>query len=273
MKKQRITNPVLEKMKSVARNYDEIVIYLSILMSIIVQFVPDSFSWRNSFLVGTIYLGVISLVFVVLDMKKVIEEKNQKILFRNMFDAKTEIFNQIEKQRRRKSTRENIEIHIIGLKLRAISGVIHEMMNEIKSGKRILFNARIIIYYYDPDSFSQLISPLTPVTILSEIKSQYDQFSVITSANVGELQSYNSDHFFAQKKIKLECYSYTGLPSFWGFGIDKEVVFLGPFTWSNKTYTLVGPQNPCIMIGKDDDTSDIFSGFYYNRFDMFSSWK
>lgn len=273
MKKQKFTNPILEKMKIIARNYDEVVVYISILMSIIVQFVPDSFPWRNSFLLGTIYLGVTSLVFIVLDMKRIMEEKNQKILFRNMFDAKIEIFNQIEKQRKRKGAKEYLEIHIVGLKLRAISGVIHEMMNEIKNGKRVLYNTRIVIYYFDPKFFSQLISPTTPVSILPELKAQYNQFSVITSANVGELQSYNLDQFFMQKKIKLECYSYTSLPSFWGFGIDKEVVFLGPFTWNNKTYTLIGPQNPCIMIGKDDEANDIFSGFYYNRFDMFSSWK
>ncbi len=273
MKQSKAISPFLGRLRRLIRNYDEIIVYISIAVSIIIQFIPDRFSWKDSFFLGTIYLGVISLIFIVLDMKATIEQGNYRLFFRNMFEAKNEIFAQIEKRRKRKASKESLEVHIIGLKLRAISGIIHEMMNEIRNGRINIYNTKIVIYYFDPQFFSQLISPSVPEDIAKTLQAQYDQFSFITAANIRELNSYNNDQFFSQKKIKIECYTYDSFPAFWGFGIDKETIFIGPFTWSNKTYTLIGPQNPCVMISKEDEISDVVLDFHYNRCEMFSSWK
>ena len=264
---------ISENIRKIVRNYNEIIVYASILFSIIIQFIPDSFSWKDNLLLVCIYTGILSLIFILLDIKVTVDQKSRPISFRNMFDAKEEIFLQFQEMRRNKHLDETLEIHIIGLKLRAISALLHEFLRDVRQNLRTLHDTRFIIYYFDPNALSDLISPSTPPEISERLTNQYNQYKAISLANVHELMRYNDDPFFSAQNIKFECHAYKNFPSFWGFGIDKRIAFIGPFTWDSKNYVFVGPQNPCLKIDKEDETYKAIFESHYNRCLLYSNWS
>lgn len=273
MKKWRsVPGGLGHKLHILIRKYDEYVVYGSVIASIVVQFIPDSIPWRNSLLVGLIYAGIISLIFILLDMKSTVEGNAPIASFQNMFDAKDEIFHQFEEGRKRKAREELLHIQIVGLKLRAIAGLLHEFLTEVKQNKRVLYNAKITIYYFDPKSFHLLIPPTTQADLSSDIEQQYTQYEVITAANVKELLRYNTDALVSSRNILLECIPYSNFPSMWGFGIDEEIAFVGAFTWDTQYHTFIGPQNPCVMVDVTDDVADVLLKFHYNRCELYPIW-
>lgn len=272
MVRQSNIKVVGENIRTIIRKYDEYVVYVSIVASIIIQFIPDSVPWKDRALIVFIYSGILSLIFILLDMKNSIENRRQTVSFKNMFEARGTIFSKMEDIRRQKTHDEIIEVRIIGLKLRAITGLLHDLLGEIKENSRPLYNMRFIIYYFDPMSLDELISPNTPGEIDQQLKVQLEQFRIIVQANVSELLGYNSDEFFHIRNIKFQCCSYNIFPSFWGFGIDNKVAFVGPFTWNSRSQTIVGPQNPCIMVDESDEKGRLFFNFHYNRLQLYADW-
>lgn len=272
MTRQNNIRVIGENIRSIIRKYDEYVVYGSILASIIIQFVPDAVPWKDSAQIVLIYTGILSLIFILLDIKDIVERKEEAVWFQNMFEARDAIYSKIEETRKLKRRDEVVEVTIVGLKLRAIVGLLHQLNREIKEGARHLYKIRFLIYYYDPEALDDLICPNTPEQVSQKLKAQFDEFKIIIRANVNELHSYNEEELYRQLDITFRCYPYRNFPSFWGFGIDNEVAFVGTFTWDGDKYSFVGPQNRCMMVDETNELGHALLNFHYNRFQLYSDW-
>jgi hypothetical protein len=248
--------------KYLQKNWNAIVAALSVMGYFSFSLFPDTERYQKVFL----FLGANAIIWTVIELKVSMTRESLPGRYEDMRAARPDILNKIKKaiSQRRK---EELEIHIVGGRIRTISDMIREIRNDILTERLRARRVKFFLYCLDPEFVGSW--NLRGIKEVEAFKARNQSFSDLIKQFTQEMQEYNKSELLKKNEITLEVIPYNCFPSFYAFVIGKSMLFWGFFTWNNESEDFEGPTNPCFYIEKDMDHFDDYYTWVQSRVTFF----
>lgn len=228
------------------------------LLGFIFPVIKIDTKWLASF----VYLGLISLIFIVLEIRNFLLVEKKPQVFENMRAAENNIIELVMKATKKKKV-PPVNLKVVGNRLSRISPILSDIFRiakENKLGQRHIF---ITIYHIDPTVIDDFFFP--NVEDRKELIKKHKTFSENLNTNINWLKESAKETEF----IDIRFVSYRRTPYFYGYLIDGVHLFWGYFSWDKEAKDWIGPSNPCFYMKKHSEVLKGFVDWVENRLSIY----
>ncbi|WP_204346658.1 hypothetical protein [Psychroserpens algicola] len=260
MDREKLNN-FIDKLK---KTWEVYIVIISLIATLILNILPYLFpkiTIETEWIFATGYMGIIAIIFILLDIRKELQENIVQQSFQNLKTAEPEILKKIIKASKRNKDK-TIEIKIWGNRLSRVSTIILEVFRMAKEGKISNSKLDIVVYHTDP-------SLLNTEKYLPKI-----QGSPFTEKHKAYLESLDSNikgikHDANELgNVSVKFIKCTQVPFCYAYLIEDSWLYWGYFNWHHMSGDWIGPSNKCYYIEKGDDP-EFMIDWFQNRFEIF----
>jgi hypothetical protein len=248
--------------QALLKNWNSILAGIGAIGIIIFTFMPKGESYRDFFII----LAANGAIWTLIEIKTQMFKKGDTsyLKYSDMRAARPDIVKVMKEQMsiKRKST---LFIKIMGGRIRTISDIIREVMNDFVTEKIHSKDICIQILTLDPafvrNSFGSIL-------VDQAIKERNDTYANLIEQLSFELSQLNKEPRFKNNNIQIEIKHYSTHPFIYGFVIGESHVFWGYFTWNFEHEDFIGPTNKCYQFYKGMRDFPDFYDWIVNRIDF-----
>ena len=245
------------------QNWNSIIALISILGIITFNFIPNNHDYINYF----IFLIINAIIWTLVEIKIAIKHKYLKVRFDDMREARSHIIQSII-SRIKKNKGTNLDIQIVGGRIRTISDMLREIKNQITNKGLFIKNTKFTIYCMHPELLRAMKYKKTREDI--SIQNRNKIYAQLVEQFSAELMDYNNLDLFKKNGISIEIIYYRQDPIIYAFLIGNSEIYWGNFTWTSEREDFEGPINRCYYLEENDEE---FSDYYYwisNRIEYYN---
>ncbi len=230
-----------------ARNWNAFLAGASLLGVAVFSLIPPLQRFVSVF----VFLAANAVVWTVIEIKSDLSDrKTSQIFHRNMRAARPYIIRDIEQRLSGSAPDRPLRIALLGGRIRSMSDIVRELADDLRSG-RCEGHVAVRLYCIDPSYISTRLTP--GGTGLDRQQQRNSSYGLIIQNIRAELEALsNSAH--GRSTLKINIFHYREDPHSYCYIIGEELIYWGPYTWSEENSDFIGPENPCYVVNKSDAT-------------------
>lgn len=240
------------------RNWNALLAAISLAFVVVFNLIPPLQAFAPVF-----YFAVANaIVWTLIEIKVLLrstEHTDRK--FTNLRQARSSMLTDLEHGLRRSSRDNPLKVTFSGGRIRSMSEVIREFIDDLESG-RSSGHVEIVLSTIASDFLEAMVLPGTTTADAQRLRNRRVAQSV--ESTVAELeQRGNFDNGRASCKFTVA--RYQSEPTMYGLLIPGIAVYWGPYTWSSATSDWVGPENSCLRYSPTATGYELFRSWIENR--------
>lgn len=176
---------IIEFIDKIQSSWKPTCLKVSLFSALILYLLPYFFPTlkiNSKWIISSLSMGMIAVVFILLEIHKILLQKHELKTYDNLKDAEPAIIQTIMSETKRKRSKP-LKVKVLGNRLSRVSLILSDIFRKSNEGQFGLNLIEVTVYYTDPTLISKEYLPSTKDRMRAENKHQSYSANLISNIN------------------------------------------------------------------------------------------